>query len=197
MKKIYLLFILLSLYTTFAQNAKMSKDSVSIIKKIDDEIKKCKASASSDPVTATKKLQQLKEHCESIHYKNGAMVSSMGLVLLYYNDGDYKKTIEESRFVEKYAKDLHAFDYVSDIYRMRSNAYGEMGLLDECLKELEKAWINVEDIKAPNSRFYRKSLIYESYAGVYEKKGILKNRFFTGRRVLLHHIKCLKIIVKR
>lgn len=178
MKKNYLLFALLSLYLTFAQNLSTSKNPVSLTKKIDDEIAKYKASASADPTEAKKKLQQLKERSEKIQYSGGIMSSSMGLVLLYYNDGDYKKTIEESRLVEKYAKDLKAFDYVSDVYRMRSNAYGEMGLWEECIKELEKSLINIEDIKAPNRRFYRKSLIYESYAGIYEKKGNIKKQIF-------------------
>lgn len=176
MKKIYLFFILFPFYAIFAQNTKPSKAEISQIEIIDAEIKEYKASAASDPATATKKLLQLKEKCEEIHYINGAMTSSMGLVLLYYNEGNYKKTIEESRFVEKYAKELQAFDYVSDIYRMRSNAYGEMGLLDECLKELEKSLIDIDKIKSPNRRIYRKSLIYESYAGAYEKKGDIKKQ---------------------
>ncbi|MFP3835612.1 helix-turn-helix domain-containing protein [Chryseobacterium sp. SIMBA_028] len=178
MKKIYLFFIIFSFYAASAQNAKIPKESVSKIKILDAEIKKYKTSAASDPVTATKKLQQLKEQSERIHYTNGSMTSSMGLVLIYYNDGNYKKTIEESRFVEKYAKELQAYDYISDIYRMRANAYGEMGLLDECLKELEKSLINIDDIKSLNRRIYRKSLIYESYAGVYEKKEDIKKQIF-------------------
>ncbi|PWN65935.1 helix-turn-helix domain-containing protein [Chryseobacterium oncorhynchi] len=185
MKKIYLFFIIFSFYAAFSQNVKTPKESVSKIKIIDAEIKKYKTSAASDPVAATKKLQQLKEQCETIHYTNGAMTSSMGLVLLYYNEGNYKKTIEESRFVEKYAKELEAFDYVSDIYRMRANAYGEMGLLDECLKELEKSLINIDDIKSPNRRIYRKSLIYESYAGVYEKKNDIKKQIFYRQKSII------------
>ncbi|QIY89497.1 helix-turn-helix domain-containing protein [Chryseobacterium gallinarum] len=182
MKKIYLFFTFFFLYATFAQNSKISNSG---LENIDEEIKKSKAYAASDPITATKKLQQLKEQCEKIHYTNGAMTSSMGLVLLYYNAGNYKKTIEESRFVEKYAKNLQAFDYVSDIYRMRSNAYREMGLIDECLAELKKSLINVEDIKAPNRRFYRKSLIYESYAGIYESKGDSKKHIFYRHRSIV------------
>ncbi|REC63772.1 hypothetical protein DRF65_03425 [Chryseobacterium pennae] len=178
MKKIYLFFTLFTLCITFAQNLGSSKNPLSITEKIDGEIKKRKASAASDPVTAKKKLKELKDQSEKIQYPNGAMTSSMGLVLLYYNDGDYKKTIEETRFVEKYAKDLKAFDYVSDIYRLRASSYGEMGLWDEQLKELAKSLINIEDIKAPNRRFYRKSLIYESYAGAYGKKGDVKKQIF-------------------
>lgn len=185
MRKIYLFFILFAFYAISAQNAKITKESVPKIEIIDAEIKKYKASAASDPVAAAKKLQQLKEQCERIHYTNGAMTSSMGLILLYYNEGNYKKTIEESRFVEKYAKELQAFDYISDVYRMRSNAYGEMGLLDECLKELKKSLINIDDIKSLNRRIYRKSLIYESYAGVYEKKGDIKKQIFYRQKSIV------------
>ncbi|MGC4041388.1 MAG: helix-turn-helix transcriptional regulator [Flavobacterium sp.] len=105
------------------------------------------------------------------------MRSSMCLVLLYYNGGNYKKSIEETRFTEKYAEELHNTEYLSDICRMKSNAYGEMGLLDESLKELENALPYADEIVLP-LRFYKKALIYESYAGVYDKKGDEKKQLY-------------------
>ncbi len=148
------------------------------IKVIDASIQESKTLASSNPSEAKKQLLELKKKSEKMNHKDGVMKSSMGLLLIYYNDGDYKKAIEESRVVEKYAQELQYIEYISDVYRLRSNAYGEMGLLDESLKELEKAVPFIDKIEDKNRRIYRKALIYESYSGVYDKKGNHEKQLF-------------------
>ena len=169
--QIYLLPLLFSFYSfiSFAQDAEAPDKTSSEIERIDKKIQECRHLASSDPNEATKKLLKIKEQCKKINYKTGAMQSSMVLVLLYYNGGNYKKTIEELQFVEKYAVELQNNEYRSDIYRMRSITYGEMGLLNESINELEKAIPYAEKIESPIKKSYKKALIYESYAGVYTK----------------------------
>lgn len=163
------LFFFYSVFS-FAQNTETPDKPLSEIEIIDEKIQECRNLASSNPGEATKKLLEVKEQCEKINHKDGAMRSSMVLVLLYYNGGDYKKTIEELRFVEKYAKKLQHYEYLSDIHRMRSNAYGEMGLLSESIKELEKAVPYADQIESLIKKRYKKALIYESYAGIYTKE---------------------------
>src|SRR6218665_3917909 len=124
--------------------------------------------AASDPFRATKKLLELKKLSEKINYKDGAMKSSMGLLLLYYNAGDYKKTIEECQVVEKYAKELQHVEYISDVYRMRGITYSSMNLLKESLAELEMSSIYADKIESSDIRAYKKALIYETYAGMYD-----------------------------
>ncbi|WP_126651670.1 helix-turn-helix domain-containing protein [Chryseobacterium aureum] len=171
MKNILYLFLLfLFCYTISGQNFVTSKDSISAHKIIDTKIAEYRLLSSSNLVQATKKLLEMKMYCEKIHYKLGAMTSSMGLLISYYNIGDYKKTLEESRFVKKYAEDLHHFEYLSDVYRMRSNTYDELGLGNESFEELEKALEYSDKIQLRHVRLYKKALIYESYAGIYDKK---------------------------
>lgn len=145
---------------------------------IDAKINESKVLASSSPAAATQKLLELKNHCEKIKYKNGVMQSAMGLMLLYYNDGNYKKTIEESQVVERYAKELKHYEYISDIHRMKANAYGEMGLVKESLSELQKALPYADKIDIPHKRFYKKALIYESFAGKYDKQGDAQKQIY-------------------
>ncbi len=171
-----LVFYCFNLHATGNNNAVNKQDPT--IKVIDASIQESKMLASSDPAEAKKQLLELKKKTERMNHKDGVMKSSMGLLLIYYNDGDYKKAIEESRVVEKYAKELQYIEYISDVYRLRSNAYGEMGLLDESLKELEKAVPFIDKIEDINRRLYRKALIYESYSGVYDKKGDHKKQLF-------------------
>lgn len=177
----YLYLLLFSVILSFAQSLTPQKNPTSQKTSIDLQIQDAKILASSNPEEATKKLLQLKKESEKTGYKDGAMKSSMGLLLLYYNGGDYKKTIEESHFVEKYAKELQYNEYISDVYRIRSNAYGETGLFKECLPELDKAVPYADKIESENRRYYRKALIYESYAGVYEKMGD------TQKQILYRH----------
>ena len=165
-----------------AQNTKNINPPDAITRAIDDQIKEYKLLASSNPEEAIKKLKATKEHSEKIYYKEGAMRSSMGLVLLYYNDGNYKKTIEESQFTNKYAQELEHYEYLSDIHRMKANAYGEMALLNESLKELEKALPYNDKIESKNIRSYKMALIYESYAGIYEKKEDPEKQLFYRKK---------------
>lgn len=137
---------------------------------IDQVIQEAKLLAHSNPKEGTRKLLDLRNHLEKISYKKGAMYSSMGLVLIYYNDGNYEKSIEETRFVERLAEELKHFEYLSDIHRMRAICYNQMGLNDESYEELKKALPFADKIEQSHVRHYKKALIYESYAGIYGKK---------------------------
>ncbi|MGC4041387.1 MAG: hypothetical protein QM710_11545 [Flavobacterium sp.] len=176
----YLFLALFFFCATLAQNpaTKASDASISEIKAIDRQIQKYRALAHSNPAESTKKLVEIKNLCKKIGHKDGAMRSSMCLVLLYYNGGNYKKSIEETRFTEKYATELKDAQYLSDVCRMRANAYSEMGLLEESMEELEKSLSYVHAITPPNAQFYKKALIYESYAGTYEKKEDQKKQLY-------------------
>ena len=165
MKTFHLLictFIIVSF--TFGQTKINETDS------IDTVIQEAKLLAHSNPKEGTPKLEELKSHSEKINYKKGAMYSSMGLVLIYYNDGNYKKSIEETRFVEKLAQELKHFEYLSDIHRIRAICYNQMSLHNEGLEELKKALPFADKIEQSHVRHYKKALIYESYAGIYGKK---------------------------
>lgn len=164
-----LILILFSFYSILG----LSQDLISANKELSEfeiiiaKITECEGLAPSDPDQATIRLLEVKEKCKKIDYKVGAMRSSRVLALLYYNGGNYEKTLEELRFFEKYAKELEHNEYLSDIHRLRSNVYGEMGLIQESFQELEKSLPYADKIKNP----YKKALIYESYAGLYTKMG--------------------------
>ncbi|MDR2235388.1 MAG: helix-turn-helix domain-containing protein [Chryseobacterium sp.] len=176
----YLIIILLFIHPVFTlgQNPKLSDEQVSKIKLINHEIDQAKILAHKNPAEAQKKLLQIKEQSMKTGNKSSAINSAMGLMLMYYNEGNYKKTIEESRFIEKYARELQHTEYLSDTYRMRGITYGEMGLLKECFAELEKSLPYAEQIKVAPFRFYKKALIYEAYANTYDKEGNTEKQLY-------------------
>lgn len=175
---------LILIFFSFYSILGLSQDSIPAAKQLSEsemiiaKITEYEGLASSDPEKATKRLLEVKEKCEKIDYKVGAMRSSRVLVLLYYNDGNYEKALEELRFFEKYAIELEHNEYLSDIHRLRSNVYGEMGLINESFQELEKSLPYVDKIKSPIKNPYKKALIYESYAGLYTKKGDGKKEIY-------------------
>lgn len=160
----FLIWIFLSTTYSFGQTKVNQTDS------IDKVIQEAKLLAHSNPKEGTRKLLDLRNHLEKINYKKGAMYSSMGLVLIYYNDGNYEKSIEETSFVERLAHELKHFEYLSDIHRMRAICYNQMSLHNEGLEELKKALPFADKIEQSHVRHYKKALIYESYAGIYGKK---------------------------
>ncbi len=137
---------------------------------LDEAIKELRVLAAEDPAKATSGLLNTKKKSEEIQYTKGIMQSSYALMLLYYNGGQYGKVIEESRFTEAAAKALTDNQYLFDVHRMRAISYDEMALGNEALKELDKASTYTDKIASLNNRFYKKALLYESYAGVFNKK---------------------------
>lgn len=144
------------------------------IELIDKKISESRNLATENPTEAIKILKGLKKKSEEIGYKEGFLKSSITLTLLYYNNGDYKKVIEESIITEKQARDLQHIENISDSYRMRGIAYGEMNFVKECLNELGKALDMAKQIESPVLRPYKSALIYESYANSYSKLGDFK-----------------------
>lgn len=137
---------------------------------IDQVVKELRGLAAEDPAKATSGLLNTKKKSEEIRYNKGIMHSSYTLMLLYYNGGQYGKVIEESSFTEAAAKVLMDNQYLFDVHRMRAISYDEMALGNEALKELDKASVYINKIASLNNRFYKKALLYESYAGVFNKK---------------------------
>lgn len=85
----YFFFLFLFCCTShFNQNIATQKEPWPQIVSSDLKIKGAKVLASSNPEEATKKLLNLKAECEKAGYKDGAMKSSMDLLLLYYNSGN-------------------------------------------------------------------------------------------------------------
>jgi len=167
---IFLFFIFLSFCCRPVYPQNRTENSTNQLEKIDSSILECEVLASSDPAEAKKRLSELKIYSEKNNYPKGTLRISRVLMLLYYNDGDYQKVIEETNFIEKSAKAQNNYDYLADVYRMRGNAYGEMKLPKEALKELDKALPYIDKIKIEHVRHYKKALIYESYAGIYAKE---------------------------
>lgn len=56
-------------------------------------------------------------------------------------------------------------------HRLRSNSYGELGILGEVFNELEKSLAYSEKINDPIKKAYKTAMIYESYAGSYLVEG--------------------------
>lgn len=123
-----------------------------------------------NPAKAVEGLLKAKEKATDIQYTKGIMKSSYTLMLLYYNEGNYGKVIEESVDTEKAAQKLADNEYLSDVYRMRGISYDEMSLGESALKEIEKAYVIAGKIATKHILHYKKALIYEAYAGIYNKK---------------------------
>lgn len=130
--------------------------------------------SSEDPEKATAVLKELKKEAEAVGHKKVMAAISRTLILLYYDAGDYKKTIEEGRYAEKVAMELQEMEPLSDVYRMRGIAYQQMHFPEESLKELQKALKYAKKISKPTRRYYILSLVYESFAGNYVEQGNAK-----------------------
>lgn len=83
MKYFYFLFLFCSTLH-FSQNNTPQKESSPQTVSLDLKIRDAKVLAISNPEEA-KKLLNLKAECEKAGYKDGAMKSSMGLLMLYHN----------------------------------------------------------------------------------------------------------------
>lgn len=123
-----------------------------------------------NPKKAIEILVNTKKAAQKISYQKGIVRSSYTLMLLYYNEGNYGKVIEESTDTERAARISNNNEYLSDVHRMRSIAYDEMGLGKEALDEIEKAIPYANKIPAAYLRHYKKAIIYEGYAGIFNKK---------------------------
>ncbi|MFC3159193.1 hypothetical protein SAMN05443633_103111 [Chryseobacterium arachidis] len=175
-KKLLLLFFL----SITLLNAQISNDS--ILKKINNAKN---IVADKDPKKAIKIALETKKLSKQNHYDYGIMKSAYTLMLLYYNGGSYKKVIEEARIAEEYAIKLDDNDYLSDIFRMKAITYGEMGFSKEALKELSKSLPYADKIKLKNKSLYTKAIIYEAYAGTYEKLGDTKKQIENRHKSIL------------
>lgn len=175
-KKLFFLFFLSVIFS----HAQISNDS--ILKEI---INVQNVVAIKSPKQAVKILLKTKKLSEENHYNLGIVKSSYVLMLLYYNGGDYKKVIDESKTLEKYAFELKDNEYLSDIFRMKAIAYDEMGFSKEALNELPKSIPYAEKINPKSKSLYKKALIYESYAGIYEKLGDNKKQIESRHKSIL------------
>ena len=122
-----------------------------------------------NPTKAVSVLLDAKSQSKNIEHKLGIMKSSYTLMLLYYNEGNYGKVVDESLDTEKSAKENSNNEYLSDVYRMRANSYIEMSLNKEALNEIKKALPYVEKIEDADIKHYKKALIYESFASIFNK----------------------------
>lgn len=172
-------FFIFFLFTTFL-SAQISDDI--ILKKIDSAKN---IVALKNPNEALKIILKTKKLSEQNHYQYGIMKSSYTLMLLYYNGGNYKNVIDESKIVEKYARELRDNEYLSDVFRMKAITYDQMGFPKECLKELSKSIPYAEKLTPKSKSLYKKALIYESFAGTYEKLGDNKKQIENRHRSIL------------
>lgn len=138
-----------------------------------------------NPGEALQIILKTKKLSEQNHYQFGIMKSSLTLMLLYYNGGNYKEVIDESKVVEKYATELQDNEYLSDVFRLRAIAYNQMGFSKEALKELSKSIPYAEKVTPKAKSLYKKALIYEAYAGAYEKLGDNKKQIESRHKSIL------------
>lgn len=161
MAKLKLFFFIIIFQNFYSQNKTTLIDS--IITDVRNNI------APVNPTKAVSILLDAKSQSKNIKYQLGIMKSSYTLMLLYYNEGSYGKVIDESIDTEKSAKENSNNEYLSDVYRMRANSYIEMSLNKEALNEITKALPYVEKIKDPDIKHYKRALVYESFASVFNK----------------------------
>lgn len=169
--------IFLSLvFFTFTLLKSQTPKSIKTEKDIDSIISDTRNTiAPVNPTKAISILLNTKSQSKSIAYHLGIMKSSYTLMLLYYNEGSYGKVIDESRDTEKSAKENSNNEYLSDVYRMRANSYVEMFLNKEALNEIKKALPYVDKIEDADIKHYKKALIYESFASIFNKnKDVIK-----------------------
>ena len=173
-------FFFFSFLFVIFSHAQISNDS---LLKIIDKTKNI--TANKNPKEALKILLKTKKLSEENHYEYGIMKSSYTIMLIYYNGGDYKKVIEESRTLEKYAFKINDNEYLSDVFRMKAIAYDQMGFQKEALNELSKSIPYAEKVDLKSKSLYKKALIYESYAGIYEKLGDNKKQIENRHKSIL------------
>lgn len=161
---------------------------------LDNAIKNVRELAPQDPKASFSQAIKLKAYCKKINYEEGELNISMLMTLISYNNGNYKQVIEESQSTLKLAKKQKNYIYLSDTYRMKGNAYGEMGFVKECLEELKNSLVYADKIEKDNNRAYRKGLIYESYANSYDKTGDLAKQIDYRQKSIRESLKMSKTI---
>lgn len=168
LKKILLFLLLFYFSFNNAQTKPIIEDSIV------EKFNQARDLSTEDQKKATTALIKLKKEAESVGHKRVMAACSRLLILIYYNNGDYKKTIEEGRYAEKVVLELQQMESLSDVYRMRGIAYQQMHFPEESIRELQKALEYAEKIDKPTRRYYILSLVYEAFAGNYVEQGNAK-----------------------
>lgn len=184
----FILFALFCFILAGAQVNPKTKDS------LDNAIKNIKALATQNPNESFLQATKLRAYCKKVKYEEGELSLSMLTTLISYNSGNYKQVIEESQPALALAEKLKNYIYLSDTYRMKGIAYGEMGFVKECLEELKNSLVYADKIERDNNRAYRKSLIYESYANSYDKTGDIPKQIDYRQKSIRESLKMSKTI---
>ena len=112
------------------------------------------------------------EKSEKINYSQGKALASYYIANVLLESDDYKKALDylSASLHENYTKNTPQL--ITDIYRVRGRAYGNMGFSDVSISEFKKALQAAEKITLSKNKKYTQSLLYENLIYLYHKKGL-------------------------
>lgn len=166
MRKLLLIIFLLSSIVLIAQtkNQKQEIDSLLTLSK--------NGLYSIDLISVLKNSRNALQKSKKTNYSQGKARASYYIANALLNNGNYKSALEylSLSLQENYTKSTPQL--ITDIYRVRGRAYGNMRLYNISASEFKKALKSAEQISVPENRKFTQSLLYENLIGLYIKKGI-------------------------
>lgn len=115
-------------------------------------------------------LQKLIDLSKTINCKDGELVATKNMMLVYSQISDYEKALEISDKVKELAIDQKNYKTLTTLYTTRSTLYEYLGLYDESLKESETALQYARQIPDADTRHFQLSLLYYNLAPNYQDK---------------------------
>ncbi|WP_068943671.1 helix-turn-helix domain-containing protein [Chryseobacterium timonianum] len=162
MKKIYLLFILLSFYGALAQNAKPLNSGSMTKEVIIGKLKYIKENTSLNPKQEEAVLLQLKFESEKIKFEEGVLLSSDYLMATYSEQDKNKEIVALGNELKKIIKDRKddPTGVISSIYRKNALALMYLGLDSDSKRDVETAIEFAKTIKNPDRKYLRQTQCY-------------------------------------
>lgn len=166
MRKLLLIIFLLSVVASIAQtkNEKLEIDSLLDLSR--------NGLFSIDLISVLKNAQHAFQKSEKVNYSEGKARASYYMANALLESENYKDALEYLAISLKEPHTKKTPQLITDIYRVRGRAYGNMGLSDVSISAFKNALKSAEQIVVPENKKYTQSLLYENLIYLYHKKGI-------------------------
>lgn len=165
----FLKMLLMLILTSFGISMLSAQEKIWTVKNLDAKIfETYKSGSTGQNPKAIATLTELANEARAIKYFKGASQAEKGLMILYYQKGDYAKVLEVSDQAENDAIEGSNDEALSHILRLKGLSFIEMGFLQDGISNLRSALKASKNIKDQNLKHYSIALIYDNLAGYHD-----------------------------